>query len=148
MILEKRIYKKVEHYLYSHFEMTEQLAIEEDDIIYGCKSKHLGEETGASMSHTNSSKVEDAALKLIELQEDESSKWVNVVTDAINDFKDTEYEKLIDLTYNKQFRVTKILRMISIEKSAYYEKRNDVIIHVALKAASRGLIENKISKAV
>lgn len=148
MILEKRIYKTVEHYLYAHYEIAEQLKLEEEDIIHGCKAMHLGEETGASMSHNNSSKVEDAALKLIEFEENEESKWVNVINEVIKEFDGTEYQKLIDLTYNKQIRVTKILRLMSIEKSSYYEKRNDVIMQVALKAASKGLIDNKVKKDV
>ena len=146
MILEKRIYKKIEHYLYSWFEESEQLKIETDDIIYGCKSSHLGEETGGSMCTSNESKVERAALQLVELHEQEANKWVEVINNVLNDFEGTEYEKLIDLTYNKQYRVTKIIRMLNLEKSAYYERKNDVIMQVALIAATRGLIENKIDK--
>ncbi|MGM9543760.1 MAG: hypothetical protein ACI3T9_02125 [Romboutsia timonensis] len=148
MILEKRIYKTVEHYLYGHYEISEQLELEQADIIHGCKASHLGEETGASMSTSNESKVERAALQLIELEESEESKWVNVINEAIKEFEGTEYEKLIDLTYNKQIRVTKILRLINMEKSAYYEKRNDVIMQVALKAATKGLVNNKIRREV
>lgn len=146
MILEKKNYKKIEHYLYSQFEASQQLEIVTDDIIYGCKSNHLGEEIGASISASNESKVERAALQLSELHEDERVKWIEVIGDVLNDFKSTEYEKLIDLTYNKQFRVTKIIRMLNLEKSAYYERRNDVIMQVALIASSRGLIKNKIDK--
>lgn len=146
MILEKRIYKKIEHYLYSYFEESEQLEIEKDDIIYGCKASHLGEETGGSMSTSNESKVESAAIQLLELQERENTKWVEVINCVIDEFKGTEYEKLIDLTYNKQYRVTKIIRMLNLEKSAYYERKNDVIMQVALIAATRCLIENKIDK--
>lgn len=146
MILEKKNYKKIEHYLYSHFEISEQLEIETEDIVYGCKASHLGEETGASMSTSNESKVERAALQLIDLHDQEANKWVEVINYVLNEFKGTEYEKLINLTYNKQFRVTKIIRMLNLEKSAYYERRNDVIMQVALIAANRGLIENKIDK--
>lgn len=146
MILEKKNYKKIEHYLYSQFEASEQLEIVMDDIIHGYRSRHLGEEIGASMSTSNESKVECAALQLIELREDDNTKWVEVINDTLNQFEGTEYENLINLTYNKQFRVTKIIRMLGIEKSAYYERKNDVIMQVALIAASRGLIKNKIDK--
>lgn len=146
MILEKKNYKKIEHYLYSHFETSEQLEIEIEDIIYGCKALHLGEEIGASMSTSNESKVERAAIQLIDLKESEELQWTEVIKDVLNDFKGTEYEILIDLTYNKQFRVTKIVRMLNIEKSAYYDRRSDVVMQVALIAASRGLIKNKVDK--
>lgn len=146
MILEKKIYKKIESYMYSHFEESEQLELEQEDIIYGCKAQHLGEETGASMSNSNQSKVESAALQLIELKEDKNYKWTCVIQEVIDEFKGTEYEKIIDLTYNKQYQLPKILRLIHIEKTCYYEKKNDVITQVALKAAFNGLIENRIKK--
>lgn len=148
MILEKKNYKKIEHYLYSHFETIEQLEIKAEDIIYGCKSSHLGEETGASMSTSNESKVERAALQLIELHEQETNKWAEVINNVLNDFEGTEYKKLIELTYKKQIRVTKILMIMHLEKSAYYERRNDVITQVALRAAEKGLIENRIERVV
>lgn len=146
MILEKKNYKKIEHYLYSHFEISKQLEIQTEDIVYGCKASHFGEETGASISTSNESKVERAALQLIELHGQEANKWVEVINSVLNDFKGTEYEKLIDLTYNKQFRVTKIIRMLNLEKNAYYERKNDVIMQIALISDNRGLIENKIDK--
>lgn len=142
MILDKNIYKKIEHYLYSQFETEEQLQIDTDDIIYGCKDKHLGEEIGGGMSNSYESKVENSALKLVELHDTEESKWVRTIDKAINFFKGTEYEKIIELTYRRQIRVTKILMMLHMEKSAYYERRNDIITKVALIAASKGLIEN------
>lgn len=146
MILEKKHYKKIEHYLYSQFEASEQLEIRTDDIIYGCKTSHLGEETGGSVGTSNESKVERAALQLVEVHENEDTKWIEVINHTLKQFAGTEYEKLIDLTYHKQYRVTKIIRILNIEKSAYYERRNDVIMQVALVAASKGLIDNRIYK--
>nr|WP_302600305.1 hypothetical protein [uncultured Cellulosilyticum sp.] len=146
MILEKKFYKKVEHYLYKHYEVAEQLELQQEDIIHGVKMLHLGEETGGSMSTGNESKVERAALSLIELAETEESKWVKTVEDVVSEFVDTEYERLIDLTYNKQIRVAKILRLLNMEKSTYYDKRNDVIIQVALRAAANGIMYNRVKK--
>lgn len=146
MILEKRIYKKIESYMYSHFEESEQLELKKEDIIYGCKPKHLGEETGASMSNSNESKVENAALQLIELREDKNVKWINVIQEVIDEFKGTEYEKLIELTYNKQYQMPKILRLMNVERTGYYDRKNDVIMQVALRASAKGLIDNKVKK--
>lgn len=148
MILEKKNYKKIEHYLYSQFEANQQLEIVTDDIIYGCKSNHLGEEIGASISTSNESKVERAALQLAELYDDENTKWIEVINDTLKQFEGTEYKTLIELTYNKQYRVTKIMRMMNLERTGYYDRKNDVIIQVALNAASKGLIENKVEKSV
>lgn len=148
MILEKKIYKKIESYMYSHFEEAEQLEIKTDDIIYGCKSSHLGEEIGGSMSNSNQSKVESAALQLIDLKEDKNTRWISVIQEVIDEFKGTEYEKLIELTYNKQYQMPKILRLMNVERTGYYDRKNDVIMQVALKASSKGLIENRVKKVV
>lgn len=132
--------------MYSHFEESEQLELKQEDIIYGCKAMHLGEETGASMSTTNQSKVENAALQLIELREDKNVKWINVIKEVIDEFKGTEYEKLIELTYNKQYQMPKILRLMNVERTGYYDRKNDVIMQVALRASAKGLIDNKVKK--
>lgn len=146
MILEKKIYKKIESYMYNHFEEVEQLELKQEDIIYGCKSQHLGEETGGSIGNSNESKVENAALQLLELKEDKNAKWVETIQDVIDEFKGTEYEQLVELTYNKQYQLPKILRLMHIEKTCYYKKRDDVVMQVALKAAFKGLINNRVKK--
>ena len=146
MILEKSNYKKIEKHLYSHFDDVEQLEIKQDDIIYGCKSRHLGDEVGGGMSNSNESKVENAALQLLELKDSEEYKWAMVIGEVIEEFKETEYEKLIELTYDKQYQLPKILRLMHVERTGYYDRKNDVIMQIALKAASKGLIDNKVKK--
>lgn len=149
MILESKNYKEIEKRLYDYFLDYEQLEIEEENIIYPSKQMHLGEETGASMSHANNSKTEDAALKLVEHKEKNKTKlkWNEIIKSTIEDFKDYEpYTQIIDYTYNRQYQLPKILRLLNYEKSAYYDKRNDIIIQVALIAAENKLIHNRVKK--
>lgn len=146
VILEKSNYKKIEKHLYSYFDDAEQLEIKQEDIILGCKTRHLGDETGGSMSNSNINKVEQSALQLAELKESEQYKWVKTIEGVVEEFKGTEYEKLIDLTYNKQYQLPKIFRLLNIERTGYYDRKTDVIMQIALKAARYGLIDNKVKR--
>lgn len=136
MILDKNICKKIEYYLYNYEAEHEQLEIAEEDIIFGVKSGTLE----GGRSNQISSKTEESALKLIEYRKD--SQWLDVVASVIAKFKGTEYEQIIELTYKEQYRVPKILRRLAFEKTAYYEKRSDIIMYAALKATERGLVKH------
>lgn len=145
MILKQETCKKIERYLFNSFEVKEQLQIQIEDAIHGVKIRHLGEETGGGISNGYSSKTEDAALKLIEIEESEEAKWCKLIDTVIEEFKNTEYQDVIELTFNKQYRIPKIVRMLNMDRSTYYNKRNDIVIYVALKASEIGLLKNKLS---
>lgn len=136
MILDKNLCKKIEYYLYNYEEEYEQLQLAEDDIIFGVKSGPI--EGGRSNRVSN--KTEDSALRLIEKRKD--NEWLQVVESVLKRFKGSEYEQIIELTYKEQYKVPKILRRLALEKSAYYEKRNDIITYAALKATERGLAKH------
>lgn len=136
MILDKNVCKKIEYYLYNYENQHEQLEIETEDIIFGVKSGPIE----GGRSNQISSKTESSALKLMERRKD--SEWLDVVESVLDKFRGTEYEQIIELTYKEQYRVPKILRRLALEKSAYYEKRNDIITYAALKATERGLVKH------
>jgi len=139
MILDKNICKKIEYYLYNYEAEHEQLEIATEDIILGVKTGPIE----GGRSNQISSKTENSALKLIEFMENrKDSQWLDVVESVLNKFKGTEYEQIISLTYKDQYRVPKILRKLALEKTAYYEKRNDIIMYAALKATERGLVKH------
>ena len=148
MIIPTDVCKKIERYLFSSFEMKEQLQIEIEDATYGVNSKHLGEETGGGMSNGYSSRTEDAALKIIDIKESEEAKWCALIDEIIKEFKNTEFEKIIDLTFNKQYRIPKIVRLLSMDRSTYYNKRNDIVIYVALRASEKGLLKNSLRQII
>lgn len=145
MILSQEVCRKIERYLFNSFETKEQLQIKMEDAIHGVKSRHLGEETGGGMSNGYSSKTEGAALKLIEIEESEDAKWCKLIDSVIKEFENTEYQEVIELTFNKQYRIPKIVRLLNMDRSTYYNKRNDVVIYTALKASEKGLLKNKLS---
>ncbi|MHC1750774.1 MAG: hypothetical protein AB9856_21075 [Cellulosilyticaceae bacterium] len=136
MILDKEIYKKIEYYFYNYEQECEALEMMEEDIIWGSKTEMIGGSRGNQISN----KTERSALKLADPKQQETKIWLQVVDAVMNKFKDTEYEKIIKFTYEEQYKLPKILRLITMEKSAYYDRRNDIIIYAALKATERGLV--------
>jgi len=148
MIIPQEVCKKIERYLFNSFEVKEQLQIEIEDATFGVKSRHLGEETGGGMSNGYSSKTEDAALKIIEIKESEDAKWCELIEEILNELKNTEFEKVVDLTFNKQYRIPKIVRLLNMDRSTYYNKRNDIVMYVALKASEKGLLKNSLRQII
>jgi hypothetical protein len=136
MILDKGLCKKIEYYLYNYQAECEQMELLEEDIIFGVKTGIVE----GGRSNTVSSKTENSALKLLEKRKD--NEWIEVVECVLEKFKGTEYGEIIKLTYKEQYRVTKILRILALEKSAYYEKKNDILTYAALKATELGLVKH------
>lgn len=137
MILDKKICKKIEYHLYNHNEHNEELQLEIEDIIYGVQSGYQEGSRGNEISN----KTEKSALKLVEKDQDEKTKWVSVVNSVIERFKGTEYEDIIQYTYKDQFKLQKILRLVNLRENAYYDRKNDIIMYTALKAVEKGLIK-------
>lgn len=75
------------------------------------------------------------------LEEDVNGKWKEVIEQVINHFKDTIYGKIIELNYFQQYRLTKIFTLLAIERTTYYDLRQDIIYYVAFKAQEKGLIK-------
>jgi hypothetical protein len=136
MILDKNVYKKIEYYLYNYEMEHEQLELVEDDIILGVKTGFID----GGRSNQVSSKTENSALKLIENRKD--YEWLDVIQATLTRFKGTEHEAVISLTYKEQYKLPKILRLMNLERTAYYDRKNDVIMYAALKATERGLINH------
>lgn len=136
MILEKDIIKKIEYYFYNYEQEYEQLEILTEDIIYGVQMGFIE----GGKSNAISSKTENSALELMDQKHEEKEKWLKVVEETKARFKDTEYEGVFNLTYKEQYKLPKILRILAMEKSCYYDKRNDIILYAAFKATEKNLI--------
>lgn len=136
MILEKDIIRKIEYYFYNYEQEHEQLEILTEDIIYGVQTGFVEGSRGNAISN----KTANSALELMDKKNIEKEQWLDVVSKTINRFKNTEYEGIFNLTYKEQYRLPKILRVLAIEKSCYYDKRNDIILYAAFKATEKGLI--------
>lgn len=139
MILEKDIIRRIEYYFYNYEQEHEQLEILTEDIIYGVQVGFVDGSRGTAISN----KTANSAIELMDKKNVEKEKWIEVVSDTINRFKDTEYEGIFNLTYKEQYRLPKILRVLAMEKSCYYNYRNDIILYAAFKATEKGLIKIK-----
>ncbi len=139
MILEKDIIRKIEYYFYNYEQEHEQLEILTEDIIYGVQTGFVEGSRGNAISN----KTANSAMELMDKKNIEKEQWLDVVSKTINRFKNTEYEGIFNLTYKEQYRLPKILRVLAIEKSCYYDKRNDIILYAAFKATEKGLIKIK-----
>lgn len=136
MILEKDIIKKIEYYFYNYEQEYEQLEILTEDIIYGVQMGFIE----GGKSNAIRSKTENSALELMDQKHEETEKWLKVVEETKARFKDTEYEGVFNLTYKEQYRLPKILRMLAMEKSCYYDKRNDIILYAAFRALEKRVL--------
>lgn len=136
MILEKDTIRKIEYYFYNYEQEHEQLELINEDIIYGIQSGFIDGSKGNAIR----SKTENSAIDLIDKRNTEKEHWLEVVESVVERFKDTEYQGVFNLTYKEQYKLPKILRILAMEKSCYYERRNDIIIYAALKAIEKRLI--------
>lgn len=138
MIVPKNIYKKIEKYLYEYNDLKETYEIDEADIVYGIKCGPVD----GGRSNKISKSTEDRALKLIEENEKYATeiKWIQVIKKTIDHFKGKEHERIIHLNYIQQIRLTKILQDLALEKSAFYNKKNDVITYATFQALDAGLV--------
>ena len=72
---------------------------------------------------------------------DINGEWKEVIEQVINHFIDTIHGKIIELNYFQQYRITKIFTLLAIEKTTYYDLRQDIIYYAAFKAQDKGLIK-------
>lgn len=141
MVIPKHVYKKIEKYLYEYSELKDMHEIDEADILFG---KKTGISDGGKSNKVNKS-TEDRALKLIEENEKYAieKKWLNVIAKTIAHFKGTDCEQIITLNYIEQIRLNKILIDVHMEKSAFYNRKNDIIIYATFQALNDGLVTMK-----
>lgn len=136
MILEKDIIRQIEYYFYNYEQEHEQLEILTEDIIYGVQTGFVDGSRGNAISN----KTENSAMELMEKKNVEKERWLDVVKETIEKFKNTEYEGVFNLTYKEQYKLPKILRLLAREKSGYYDMKNEIILYAAFKAVEKGLI--------
>lgn len=141
MVIPKHVYKKIEKYLYEYNDLKEVHEIDEADILFGKKTGSLD----GGKTNRISKSTEDRALKLIEENEKYilEKKWLKVIKKTIEHFKGTENEQIIKLNYIQQVRINKILRDAHIERSTFYNRKNDVITYAAFQALDIGLVTMK-----
>lgn len=139
MIVPDHIVKKIERYFYEYENLTKLIDTEQEDIIFGSR---CGEQDG-SRSNAISKSTEKRALKLIDHADKnkEQLNWIEVVSHTIDHFKNTEYEKFIEMNYIKQYRKIKIMKALAIENTTFYNRRSDVITYAYCRAIAKDMVK-------
>ena len=87
-------------------------------------------------------KLEDKLYNYQEMkQKDINNPWVKVVDEILKYYKGDIHEEIIRYNYFEQYKLKKIFTLMCIEKTAYYDLREDIIYHLAFLGQKYGLIE-------
>lgn len=137
-ILDKKIYKKVEYYLYNYYKLKKELANKQSDIIDGRTPIEIN--SGKGTSH-HSDLTASKAIKLCDDNITTLEKWINIIEKTINHFKDTEYYRLLTMKYFDKRSNGYILYDISVQKSTFFCWRKDIVMYVYILAVRDGLMD-------
>jgi len=137
-ILERRIYKKIEYYLYHYHQIRREIEQEKQDIIE-TGGRDLTEWGGGISYHSDPTATR--AIKLTRPELLEKEKWLKVIEGTIQHFQGTEKGRLLQKKYFDELRERHICQELHIERATYYNWRNEIVFYTALLAAQEGLIK-------
>lgn len=137
-VLDKRIYKKIEWYLYNYHNLRREVEREKRDIIEA-GGRDLAEWGGGISYHSDPTALR--AVKLTRPELIEKEKWLKVIENTIQHFKGTEKGRLLQKRYFDQLRERYTCRELHIERTTYYRWREEIVLYTALLAAQYGLIK-------
>lgn len=71
----------------------------------------------------------------------DSDHWIKVIDKVVEHFKGEIQGKLIEYNYFECYKLNKQIALLNIERTCYYEKRQDILYYAAFVAQKEGLIE-------
>lgn len=71
----------------------------------------------------------------------ESDPWIKVIDKVVERFKGEIQGELIEYNYFEDYKLNKQIALLAIERTCYYEKRQDILYYAAFVAQKEGLIE-------
>lgn len=137
-ILERRIYKKIEYYLYHYHQIRKEIE-QEKEIIIQSGGRDLTEWGGGISYHSDP--TANKAIKLTSPELLEKEKWLKVIEGTIQHFQGTEKGRLLQKKYFDQLGERHICKELHIERTTYYRWREEIVLYTALLAAQYGLIK-------
>jgi len=137
-ILERRIYKKIEYYLYHYFQIRREVEQEKEDIIESGGRDIV--EWGGGISY-HSDPTASKAVRLTKPEIIEKEKWLKIIEKTIQHFESTEKGRLLQKKYFDELGEKHICEELYIERATYYNWRNEIVLYAALLAAQEGLIK-------
>lgn len=85
--------------------------------------------------------IEVQLMNYPEIKQDKEDPWVKAINELIEHFKADIHLKVIEFHYFTRYRLQKILGVLRIERTCYYELREDVLYYLAFIAQRDGLIK-------
>jgi len=137
-VLDRRIYKNIEYYLYHYHQIRREIEQEKQDIIE-TGGRDLTEWGGGISYHSDPTATR--AIKLTRPELVEKEKWLKVVEGTIQHFQGTDKGKLLQKKYFDELGEKHICQELFIDRSTYYNWRNEIVLYTALLAAQYGLIK-------
>ena len=141
-VLSRRTYKQVEWRLYHYHELrrkAEELAAQRDDVLYrGRMPATPGGGGVAYKSDPTASKV--LQMVALEHEQQDAARWVEAIEQTIVRYAKQDKGRLLELKYFSDMDQGYICRVLNIERTTFYEWRNELVTYTALVAAQQGLI--------
>jgi phage transcriptional activator, RinA family len=137
-ILSRRMYKKIEWYLYNYYSIRRDIEKTKEDIIEaGCRDLT---EWGGGISY-HSDPTASKAIKLTRESILEKERWIKVINQVIKHYNETEKGKLLQKKYFDELGERHICQELHIERATYYRWREEIVIYTAMLALQEGLIK-------
>lgn len=137
-VLNKRIYKKIEWYLYNYHNIRREVDQEKQNIIES-GGRDLTEWGGGISCHSDP--TANKAIKLVRAELVEEEKWLKVIKNTIKHFENTEKGRLLQKKYFDELGEKYICEELHIERATYYNWRNEIVLYTALLGVQEGLIK-------
>lgn len=137
-LIDRKIYKKIEYYLYNYNEIIKEIEQYKEDIALS-GGREYGEVGGGQSYHSDPTAIK--AIKLTSSKIIEEEKWLTIVEQTVKKYKGTAKEYLIKLKYQQELKEARICQELNIERTTYYTWRQEIVTYAALVAAQEGLIK-------
>ena len=140
MILIDRQQSKMIEYHFVNFE-NDLIAVEELTAEVAERYNFAAEATGAKSGNNVGDEKMIGQIEEIQRITDKLRKWIKVVRQTKEYFKDIIHDDFIKLYYEKRKTISEIASELYVSPDSVYKYRQDVLNYAAAKADKVGLIK-------
>ena len=134
-IIDKELFRRVEHELYNYQQNVRRLNDERESILYGTPYPSEGRSKGRISDPTST-----RGSRLAELEHCEQTKWIECIHDCLK-VMPREYKLLVKYKYFDNLKWWQVADRLHISASLYYAWRENVVLQLVLAATQTGLIQ-------
>lgn len=140
MILIDRQQSKIIEYHFINFE-NDLIAVEELTAEVAERYNFAAEATGVKSGNNVGDEKMIGQIEEIQRTTDKLRKWIKVVRETREHFKDIIHDDFIKLYYEKRKTIFEIASELYVSPDSVYKYRQDVLNYAAAKADKVGLIK-------